>query len=78
MVSVSVHRALTRYELVGAPDWVPRMVLVDPSQLLKGRLKIRFEAGRGHFVYDCRVRPGAAPRTLSVLCGRASVIDGTG
>lgn len=75
-MSVAAYRALEQFELVGAPDWVPRLVLVDPTQLVKGRLKIRFKAGRGHFVYDCHVRAGASPRTLSVLCGQASMIHG--
>lgn len=73
-----VHQARVPFELVGAPDWVPRVVHVDPVQLTKGRLKIRFKAGRNDFVYDCHVRPVHGRRALFVLCGHAVLggVDG--
>lgn len=66
-MSVPVRRALVPFELVGAPDWVPRVVHVDPVHLGNGRLRIPFN----DFIYECHVRPVEGRRALTVLCGRA-------
>lgn len=61
--------------LKGAPDGMPRTLLVRRADVAADRLKIPFRAGYEHFVPECRTHGVPEDSAVFVWCDRTNLAE---